>query len=625
MSARSWIILVVVLAALAGTGFWLLRNRWMVVNALPVGLRDAIFGIRYGYRVERDVMIPMPDGVKLATNLYFPRGTGPADTGGKLPAVLIRLPYDKNHHAGGLAPAQEFAGHGYVVAIQDMRGKYASEGVFTPSRLDAEDGSATVDWLAAQPWSNGRVGTVGCSSLGESQIMLARMRNPHHAAMIPLGAGGAIGSAANRYTYFGQYEGGVFQLASGFGWFLFEGGKSPGAEFEGKIDVARAIWELPSGSLVRRHRPDRTDFDDFISKPLGDPYWRDLGYIADEDRFATPALVFNTWQDQTVAETLVLAEVMKRNAASEAARTHYHVIIGPGNHCQYFGPNQTMNVGEFRVGPNAVAPYSAWQLQWFDHWLKRDGLKGKPPEFPAYRFYVMGADRWMDSAQWPPAGVQTQRWYLGGEGAANSRNGKGVLHPVAPTTDHSDEFRYDPLKPVPTRGGPICCTNDPAQVQGMVDQADVETRDDVLVYTSPVLESDLTIAGPLRADLYVSSSAKDTDLVARLVDVFPDGRALNIQEGALRLRYRDSFVSPQLMTPGEVYRVSVDMRAIAYRLPKGHRLRLQIASSNFPRLERNLNTGGNNYDESQPVVATNRILRSPGYPSAVLLPVLPEG
>ena len=598
----------------------------MVVNALPVGLRDAIFGMRYGYRVKRDVMITMADGVKLATNLYFPKGysskdSGSKDSGGKLPVVLIRLPYDKNHHAGGLAPAQEFAGHGYVVAIQDMRGKYASEGVFTPSRLDAEDGSATVDWLAAQPWSNGRVGTVGCSSLGESQIMLARMRNPHHAAMIPMGAGGAIGSAANRYTYFGQYEGGVFQLASGFGWFLFEGGKTPGLELDEKVDVARAIWDLPSGSLVRRHRPDKTDFDDFISKPLGDPYWRDLGYIADEDRFATPALVFNTWQDQTVAETLALADVMKRNAVTEAARAHYHVIIGPGNHCQYFGANQTMNIGEFRAGPNALAPFSAWQLQWFDYWLKGEG-KGEPPRFPAYRFYVMGADRWIDSAQWPPAGVRTENWYLGGEGAANSRAGHGVLQLAAPEADQTDTFHYDPAKPVPTRGGPVCCTNDPGQVQGMVDQTDVETRDDVLVYTSPVLESDLTIAGPLRADLYVSSSARDTDLIARLVDVFPDGRALNIQEGALRLRYRESFVAPALMTPGEVYRVSVDMRAIAYQLPKGHRLRLQITSSNFPRLERNLNTGGNNFDESQPVVATNRILRSLQYPSAVVLPIL---
>jgi putative CocE/NonD family hydrolase len=620
VSLRGCVILALAIAAFTAGGFWLFRHRWQVVNALPVSWRDAVFGARYGFRIEHDVMVPMPDGVRLATNLYFPKDFD-ASGRAKLPVVLIRVPYDKNHHGGGLAPAYDFAAHGYVVAIQDMRGKYASEGVFTPSKDDADDGSSTVDWLAAQPWSNGRVGTVGCSALGEAQIFLSRKRNPHHLAMIPIGAGGAMGSAANRYTYFGQYEGGIFQLGSGFGWFLHDGGKTPGAEFTGEVDIPRAVRGLPSGGLVRQYRPDATDFDDFISKPLGDPYWRGLGYISEEDRFATPALVINNWQDQTVADTLVLAEVMKRNAVSEVARRHHHVIIGPGNHCQYFGPNQTLNVGEFRVGPNAVAPLSAWQVQWFDYWLKD---AAKLPAFPAYRFYIMGADRWVDSEQWPPQGVTFQPWYLGGDGAANSRAGRGALLAGPPLAEKFDEFTYDPLNPVPTRGGPICCTNDPAQVQGMVDQAPVEMRNDVLVYTSPELEVPLTIAGPLRADLYVSSSARDTDFTAKLVDVFPDGRALNIQEGALRLRYRDSFVNPALATPGAVYRVSVDMRAIAYQLPAGHRLRLQISSSNFPRLERNLNTGGNNFDESQPVTATNRVWRAPDYPSAMILPVMPQ-
>ena len=619
MSPRAWFILVLLLSALAGGGLWLFKNRWHVANAMPVSWRDALFGMRYGFRIEHDVMIPMPDGVRLATNLYFPR-KAVTDGSVKLPVVLIRVPYDKNNHGGGLAPAYDFAAHGYVVAIQDVRGKYASEGRFTPSKDDAADGSATIDWLAAQPWSNGKVGTIGCSALGEAQIFLSRMRNPRHAAMIPIGAGGAMGSAAGRYTYFGQYEGGIYNLGSGFGWFLREGGKTPNAEFTAEVDMPQAIRGLPSGGLLRKHRPDPTDFDDFISKPLGDPFWRSLGYISDEDRFNTPALVINTWQDQTVADTLVLAEVMKRNAVTEEARRHHHVIIGPGNHCQYFGPNQTMNVGEFRVGPNALAPLSKWQVQWFEHWLNGAEL----PEFPAYRFYVMGADRWVDSEQWPPANVTYRAWYLDGEGAANSRAGKGELLSVPPAAASFDEFTYDPLNPVPTRGGPICCTNDPGQVQGMVDQAPVESRDDVLVYTSPALESPLIIAGPLRAEIYVSSSAKDTDFTAKLVDVFPDGRALNIQEGALRLRYRDSFVEPRLATPGEVYRVSVDMRAIAYQLPAGHRLRLQISSSNFPRLERNLNTGGNNHDESEPVIARNRVWRAPNYPSAVILPVMPE-
>jgi putative CocE/NonD family hydrolase len=309
---------------------------------------------------------------------------------------------------------------------------------------------------------------------------------------------------------------------------------------------------------------------------------------------------------------------MKRNADTEQARRSHHVIIGPGNHCQYFGANQSLNVGEFRVGPNALAPHAQWQLQWFDYWLKG---QGELPQLPAYRFYIMGADRWVDSDQWPPRGVTSQNWYLSG-GPANSRNGSGELRLAPPDAGKVDEFVYDPLNPVPTRGGPICCTNDPTQIQGMVDQAPVEARDDVLVYSSAPLERPLTIAGPLRAELHVSTSARDTDFTAKLVDVFPDGRALNIQEGALRLRYRQGFLNPELATPGEVYRISLDMRAIAYELPAGHRLRLQISSSNFPRLERNLNTGGNNHDESVPVTATNRVWRSAARPSAVVIPVL---
>ena len=615
MAPRTWIVLLVLTTLVAASAAWLFQNRWSVVSALPVPMRDAVFGMRYGFRVERDVMVAMPDGVRLATNLYFP-----STAGGKLPTVLIRAPYNKNTHAGALGPAYEFVGHGYVVAIQDVRGKFASEGEFTASRLEAEDGSATIDWIVAQPWSNGRVGTVGCSALGEAQILLARMRNPHHTAMIPMGAGGAMGSAANRYTYFGQYEGGIFQLASGFGWFLYNGGKRPELGFDGGVDVAKAIWSLPSGSLVRRYRSDPTDFDDFISRPLTDPYWRSLGYVADEDRFATPALVFNTWQDQTVAETLELAALMKRNAVTEAARQHHHVVIGPGNHCQYFGPHETMKVGEFRLGPKARAPFTQWQLAWFDYWLKQ---QGELPRLPPYRFYVMGEDRWIDSEEWPPREVKFQPWFLGGEGAANSVNGSGrLIANLAPAGEGVDEFLYDPLDPVPTRGGPICCTNDPLQVQGAADQADVEKRQDVLVYTSEPLQQGLRIAGPLRAELFVSSSAPDTDFTVKLVDVFPDGKALNIQEGALRMRYRDGYAQPQLMTPGQIYKASVDVRAIAYYLPPGHRLRLQVSSSNFPRLERNLNTGGNNYDESEPVAARNRVHRSSAYPSAVLLPVL---
>jgi hypothetical protein len=229
--------------------------------------------------------------------------------------------------------------------------------------------------------------------------------------------------------------------------------------FDKPVDMAKAIWELPSGGLVRRYRSDPTDYDDFISRPLDDPYWRSLGYVADEDRFATPALVYNTWQDQTVAESLALADLMKRNATTEAARQHYHVVIGAGNHCQYFSPDEPMQVGELALGPNARVPFADWQMAWFDYWVKGTGTL---PKLPAYRVYIVGEDRWMDSEQWPPAAMKYQTWYLDGDGPANSAQGNGRLTTTAPASaTDADEFTYDPLKPVRTHGGPICCTNNP--------------------------------------------------------------------------------------------------------------------------------------------------------------------
>ena len=589
-----------------------LSRHWLL-KKLSTETLDPVLSAILGVRIERNVMIAMRDGVHLATDLFIPTRRTPP-----FPAVLTRTPYNKDGYNG-----LSFARKGYVVVNQDMRGRFRSQGTFAPYPHEGADGADTVNWLARQPWSNGKVGTIGCSALGESQVLLARERNPHHVAMIAMGAGGAIGSAGGRYGYFGLFEGGVFNLASGFGWFLHNGGKTPGARLEQPVDVGKALWGLPVAALVRTYRSDPTDFDDFVSRPLTDPYWQQLGYIGDDDRFSTPALLVNTWQDQTVADTLILAERMKTNADSAHARTHTHVLIGPGNHCDLEGAAKAGTVGDLPLGRNAAQPYQDWYMQWFDYWLH--GKSDYKPDFPSYRFYILGEDRWSDTASWPPAGVTFTRWFLGGPRPANSVNGGGTLQRESPIrAGRFDEFRYDPASPVPTRGGPVCCTGNPADRSGPVDQRDIELRDDVLVYTSAPLRSGLRIAGPLSADLHLSSSAPDTDFVVKLVDVRPDGAALNIQEGALRMRYRDGFRNPKPMRTGEVYRVQIDMRAIAYYLPPGHRLRVQVTSSNFPRLERNLNTGGNNYDEMVGIVARNRVLTDPDHASAIVIPEWPE-
>jgi putative CocE/NonD family hydrolase len=265
-------------------------------------------------------------------------------------------------------------------------------------------------------------------------------------------------------------------------------------------------------------------------------------------------------------------------------------------------------------------PYALWFRRLFDYYLKGEGpgLADLPP----YLYYVVGENRWLEAKQWPPEQAQIQHWYLSSQGHANSVKGDGALQLEAPSVEKADQYHYDPAKPVPSRGGPLCCTGNPTDVAGLVNQRDVESRHDVLVYTSAPLDKPMRIAGPLNARLVVSSSALDTDFVARLVHVRPDGVATNIQEGSLRARYREGMTRPVLMKPGQRYELTVRMRSMAYLIPKGHRIRLDITSSSFPRLERNLNTGGRNYDESVGVVAVNTVHHGGPARSFMELPVL---
>jgi putative CocE/NonD family hydrolase len=611
----SWRLALAIVAALVllAAGALLVSGtlRLALLEKLPPRQRITLLAWLRGATVDHDVRISMPDGTRLAASVYLPRSaTGP------LPTVLIRLPYHRLNYQEAYWNAANFARHGYAAVVQDLRGTGDSEGLLLPWRDAGPDGAATLDWITRQPWSNGKVGTFGCSALGETQYSLAQMNHPAHRAMVPSGAGGGIGSAGGRFGYFGLYEGGVFQLASGFGWFVGAGAHDPKAPPAAPFDIAAHLRELPVSSLVKRVRPAPNGYADFLATPMGDPRWDSWGYWTDKDRATVPALVLNTWGDQTAGDTFALADIWRRQG------TPHTLLLAPGNHCQ---PGERHKVfGELQVRNNQN-PWEEWTLRWFDHWLK-----DKPDtlaDLPAYRFFMLIEDRWYSSDHWPPAEARAERWFLASGGRANSRAGDGRLlrEPVTPSAAPFDEFRYDPNDPVPSRGGPLCCTGDPKAIAGPVNQADVETRKDVLIYTSEPLEQDLRIAGPLKAHLAFSSDAADTDLVVRLVHVRPDGLATNIQEGALRLRYRDGFISPKLLTPGETVQAAVDMRSIAYMVPKGHRLRLQVTSSSFPRLERNLNTGAaNNADETRIVVAINRVHHSDIAPSWIELPVLPK-
>jgi hypothetical protein len=559
----------------------------------------------------------MRDGERLATDLYTPTGAG-----AKLPAILIRTPYNKNpfHEAG--SDAYHLAGQGYVVAVQDVRGKNQSEGDYYLFAGDVTDGYDTIEWLSHQPWSNGNVGTYGCSYLGDVQILLAQARHPNLKAMIPAAAGASVADAGNSYYLAGERKGGVPEIAAGVGWYANAGSKVRGKpEKEIPDSTLRKFWAtLPTLGMVERAGGPPTDWDDVVSRELDDPWWNQLGSLKANSRFNVPAIHIGSWYDYGVSENLLQFNLFRTNADSAAARDNQFAIISPGNHCQSEHFTGQTTIGERDVGDPRF-PYYPLYVKWFDYWLK--GERNDVTKRPKLMLYVMGKNEWRAEQEWSLARTKFTRYYLRSDGHANSSNGTGVLSTAAPAQEPPDSYVYDPENPVPSRGGPVCCTGN-SEAEGSYDQSAIEARPDVLVYSTPVLEKGVEITGPMKAVLYVSSSAKDTDFTAKLIDVYPDGKVYNIQEGILRARYREGFTKKVWMKPDEVYELTVELGVTSNYFAPGHRIRVEISSSNFPRFERNLNTGGNNYDETKWIKATNRIHHSAAQASYLLLPVIPE-
>lgn len=606
-------LLACALAAIAMSGLLMMSSLRAVFEMLPPVMRIKLLTLRHGVDVDHTQFLTTADGTRLAASVYRPKSaTGP------LPTILIRLPYHRMRYGEGFNNAVFFASKGYAAVVQDLRGSGDSGGELIPWAHAIEDAVDTVNWITRQPWSNGRVATFGCSALGETQLVAQHAAPDAWRAMIASGAGGAVGSLGDRNN-FGFFEGGIFQLASGFGWFVDSGSKRPDAAPARPFDRSAKLRELPVSKLVESVRPAPSGYTEYMTTPLNDRKWSEWGFLGDDSRMRVPALVLNTWGDQTLQDTLALAEHWNQ-ADPEGTRGRHKVIIAPGKHCGHHEAAETNQFGELAAA-NAALPYRDIYLKWFDYWLRGEGdaLSDMPP----YTYYVVGADMWRTSDHWPPPESNTERWYLGSAGQANTRDGNGTLSRKENARAPSDIWRYDPNDPVPSRGGPICCTGNPNEPQGPADQKDIEVRNDVLVYTTEPLSSDLWIAGSIKAKLVVSSDVKDTDLVARLVHVWPDGKATSIQEGALRLRYRNGFKNPVFLTAGQPVQASVDMRSIAYRIPKGHRLRLDLTSSSFPRLERNLNTGGDNLSEMQSAIATNTVHYQAEGGSWLELPVVP--
>ena len=586
---------------------------------------------------EELVMMPMRDGVRLSALILFPKDR-PREN---LPAVLFRSPYlIEPREVGRFAEyLQSLLKNGYAAVIQNVRGRYFSEGTYTYLVGSGQDGCDTLDWITRQPWSNGKVGTLGCSSTAEEQHKLNAAQHPGLAATVPMGSGAGIGKVGPYNEMGNFYRGGAVQ-GLWFAWYYDDGytyrpSFPPGLSRETLIRLGRfwtlqpnrtppsgidtLIWTLPINKVMERMGAPPSDIDDFVNRLPNDPRWKNVDFGGEGDRYGAPMLMINSWYDVSIGPNVALYEYQSKNAANENARSNMFMVIAPTAHCtQGTMESEHTIVGERDLG-DARFDYVGLVQKWFDHFLK--GADNGVTNQPKVRAYMTGANQWRSYDSWPPKQIDYVPYYLDSGGSANSLRGDGRLTTARPARAGSDSFVYDPAHPVPSLGGSVCCFS-PSFQAGSFDQAGIEMRHDVLVYSTPPLEEKIEIAGPVGVSLYLSSDARDTDITVKVLDVDRDGRAYNLDESIQRVRWRDGWEKPVFMEQGSVYKVDVGPLVTSNAFLPGHRIRIEVSSSNFPRFERNLNTGGNNFDEAGGQPAQNVIHHSAQYPSRITLPVL---
>ncbi len=545
---------------------------------------------------ELTVDIPMEDGVRLAADVIFP------PEGRRWPVVLVRTPYGRK--AKPMLSYRYFRRRGYVVAIEDVRGRYESQGLLTNIQQEGPDGRDTVEWIAQQPWCDGRVVMAGSSYLGITQWWAAVEKPEHLAAISPMSAGD------DDYTDRFYSPGGGLQLAHRLSW-VAENLTPPGqvrplfSAYTGHIPLVTADIAA-TGLVVPIWRTA-------VAHPSDDTYWRSLSIREKLNQVTAPVLSFGGWFDEFVESDL---DAFSRLAARHAT---IETWIGPWAH------NPATRFPTLNFGPGASLPFRLKQSEWFDRWAKKSNeSSGVEPGRALLHIFVMGPNVWREEHEWPLARRRMTSLYLASKGHANSNAGDGRLVSQPIRKSGSDQFTYDPRNPVATRGGAVCC--DPLLLPpGPLDQSGVEMRPDVLVYTSNPLPNDIEVTGPIRVVLFVSTSANDTDFTAKLVDVEPNGRPLLITDGIQRLRYRLSLAQPIFVRKNQPYEINIDAGVTSYVFAAGHRIRVEISSSNFPRFDRNMNSVKPNAFETKFTKARQTVLHDPKYPSAVLLPVIPNG
>src|SRR5262245_56048135 len=567
-------------------------------------------------KIDCNVDIPLRDGVKLRADIYRP------DDATSHPVLLARLPYNKDLSPISLSLLSPIRAtrRGYVVVIQDTRGRFKSAGRFSLFRGEAEDGYDTVAWCAAQPWSNGQVGMYGASYFGATQWLTATATPPALKAIVPT-------ITSSDYYEGWTYQGGAFQQGFIQFWTVGMATETLTRLSEAPADARRKLYGaifdmqqtyrgLPLADFPPVTVPGLMDhYHEWLTHPSLDDYWERVRIESKYQHIDVAALHIGGWYDIFLEGTLRNFIGMRTHGKSARARQKQRLIVGPWLHGLF-----DRVVGEVDFGPGVLpdaVDLGGLHLQWFDHCLQDQPDDGAP-----VRIFVMGANVWRNENEWPLARTVYSRYYLMSGGNANSLRGNGQLVPQPPTREASDTFLYDPDRPVPRWGG---CTLMPgAQSAGPRDQRPVEERDDVLVYTSAPLAEPTEVTGPVEAILYAATDGRDTDFTAKLVAVAPDGRAFNLCDGILRARYRNSLAKAELLEPGRVYEYHIQLGSTSYVFAPGSRIRLEMSSSNFPRFDRNLNTGGDFATESVGRPAIQRVFHGGARMSHVVLPVVPR-
>ena len=598
--------------------------------------------------VDRKVMMPMPDGVRLATDIYRPKNAT-----GQVPIIWVRTPYNfnfwdiQNGVPADMTAALTAVKRGYAYVVQNERGHFFSEGNYDILGAPRSDGYNALDWMTKQPWSNGRIGTTGCSSTAEYQMGIAALGHPGYAAMNVQGFGAGVGRVDQYYEQGNWYRGGAVQMLF-ITWLygeqnqvrpmfprnasqeeLIRASKSFDlAQHLPPVDWSKALWHLPEQDILKSVDAPHGIFADampvetggrMIQRAPNDSAWYRGGLYHDDMKLNVPGLWFMSWYDVSVGPNLALYNHVRKTASPDAANQQW-AIIGPVAHCAYTRATADTIVGERSMG-DARLDYNEIVYSFFDRFLKGENSP-RLDALPKVTYFTMGINKWQSADTWPPAGAQPLTFYLASGGKANSIAGDGTLAANAPDADKPDAFTYDPMNPVLSYGGNVCCTGTAIQA-GAFDQRRMEAREDILIYTSDAFRDGTEVSGPIVPTLYVSSDAKDTDFTVKVLDVYPDGRAYNLDESIQRMRYRDGYDKGLAwMESGKVYKVSLQPLTTSNYFEAGHRLRIEVSSSNFPRFDRNLNTGGNNYDESKGVVAHNVVHHSKQYPSQVTVTIV---